>query len=77
MEEFVSTLPSLGLVFILDEVLHYGSEEVVRGSGKPYYYINDLNGWGRTFVRGQVEIEALAYEKLLGFPSVPIELPHL
>ena len=47
------------------------------GSGKPYYYVDDLSGWNGVFVRYQMEIGSLAHEKLLGFLSVPIKLPHL
>ena len=60
-----------------DEVFHHRSKEVIGGSSKPYYYVDDLNYRGRVFVWCQMEVELFAYEKLFGFLSVPVELPHL
>ena len=62
---------------MLNKIFHYRSKEIVGGSSKPYYRVNDFGGRGGVFIRCQVKIEALAYKELFGFLSIPVELPYL
>ena len=49
----------------------------MRGPSESYYYMDDLNGWGRTLMGCQVEVKAFAHEKLFGFLPIPVELLYL
>ena len=39
--------------------------------------MDDLGGWGRILMGCQMKVEAFAYQKLLGFLSIPVKLLYL